>query len=43
VAAFYDRSDLIERAIATLKDALTEEVILVTLMHVLSSSTSAAS
>jgi len=35
VAAFYDRSDLIERAIATLKDALTEEVILVTLMHVL--------
>ena len=32
---FYDRSDLIERAIATLKDALTEEVILVTLMHVL--------
>jgi Cu(I)/Ag(I) efflux system membrane protein CusA/SilA len=35
VAAFYDRSDLIERAIATLKDALTEEVVLVTLMHVL--------
>ena len=35
VVAFYDRSDLIERAIATLKDALTEEVILVTLMHVL--------
>lgn len=35
VVAFYDRSDLIERAIATLKDALTEEVILVTLMHIL--------
>ena len=35
VVSFYDRSDLIERAIATLKDALTEEVILVTLMHVL--------
>jgi Cu(I)/Ag(I) efflux system membrane protein CusA/SilA len=35
VVPFYDRSDLIERAIATLKDALTEEVILVTLMHVL--------
>lgn len=32
---FYDRSDLIERAIGTLKDALTEEIILVTLMHVL--------
>ncbi len=35
VVPFYDRSDLIERAIATLKDALTEEVILVTLMHIL--------
>ena len=35
VVAFYDRSDLIERAIGTLKDALTEEVILVTLMHIL--------
>jgi Cu(I)/Ag(I) efflux system membrane protein CusA/SilA len=35
VVPFYDRSDLIERAIATLKDALTEEIILVTLMHVL--------
>lgn len=35
VVPFYDRSDLIERAIGTLKDALTEEVILVTLMHIL--------
>jgi copper/silver efflux system protein len=35
VVPFYDRSDLIERAIGTLKDALTEEIILVTLMHVL--------
>ena len=35
VVAFYDRSDLIGRAIGTLKDALTEEVILVTLMHIL--------
>ncbi len=35
LAAFYDRSELIERAIATLKEALTEEVILVTLMHIL--------
>jgi len=34
VVPFYDRSDLIERAIATLKDALTEEILLVTLMHV---------
>lgn len=35
VAPFYDRSDLIERAIDTLKHALTEEVILVTLAHIL--------
>lgn len=35
VASFYDRSELIERAIDTLKHALTEEVILVTLMHIL--------
>lgn len=34
VEPFYDRSDLIGRAIATLKDALIEEVVLVTLMHV---------
>lgn len=34
VAPFYDRSDLIARAIATLKDALLEEIVLVTLMHV---------
>ncbi|MFT3868688.1 MAG: CusA/CzcA family heavy metal efflux RND transporter [Nibricoccus sp.] len=35
VESFYDRSDLIERAIDTLKHALTEEVILVTLAHIL--------
>jgi len=35
VEASYDRSDLIDRAIATLKHALTEEIILVTLAHVL--------
>ncbi len=35
VATAYDRSDLIDRAIDTLKDALIEEVILVTLAHVL--------
>jgi copper/silver efflux system protein len=34
VESFYDRSELISRAIATLKDALVEEIILVTLMHV---------
>lgn len=34
IASFYDRSDLIGRAIATLKDALMEEIVLVTLMHV---------
>ena len=35
VVSFYDRSDLIGRAIDTLKHALTEEVILVTLAHIL--------
>lgn len=35
VASFYDRSDLIERAIDTLKHALTEEIILVTFAHIL--------
>ncbi|MDB6094751.1 MAG: cusA 1 [Verrucomicrobia bacterium] len=35
VEAFYDRSDLIGRAIDTLKGALTEEIILVVLAHVL--------
>ena len=32
---FYDRSDLIGRALSTLKSALTEEIILVTLAHIL--------
>ncbi len=35
VKSFYDRSSLIERAINTLKHALTEEIILVTLAHIL--------
>lgn len=35
VEPFYDRSDLIERAINTLKHALTEEILLVTLAHIL--------
>ncbi len=35
IASFYDRSELIDRAIKTLKHALTEEIILVTLMHIL--------
>jgi Cu(I)/Ag(I) efflux system membrane protein CusA/SilA len=35
VVSFYDRSDLIGRAIGTLKHALTEEIILVTLAHIL--------
>ncbi|MDR1280654.1 MAG: CusA/CzcA family heavy metal efflux RND transporter [Opitutaceae bacterium] len=35
VEPFYDRSDLIRRAIDTLKDALVEEIILVTLAHIL--------
>jgi Cu(I)/Ag(I) efflux system membrane protein CusA/SilA len=32
---FYDRSELIDRTIGTLKHALTEEIILVTLAHIL--------
>ncbi len=35
VKSFYDRSDLIDRAIKTLQHALTEEIILVTLAHIL--------
>ncbi len=35
IRPFYDRSDLIERAIDTLRGALVEEIILVTLAHVL--------
>jgi len=35
IEASYDRSDLIDRAINTLKHALTEEILLVTLAHVL--------
>lgn len=35
IESFYDRSDLIDRAIATLKHTLWEAVILVTLMHVI--------
>jgi Cu(I)/Ag(I) efflux system membrane protein CusA/SilA len=35
ITPFYDRSDLIDRAIATLKFTLWESVLLVTLMHVL--------
>ncbi|MDR3229426.1 MAG: efflux RND transporter permease subunit [Puniceicoccales bacterium] len=35
IEPFYDRSDLISRAIATLKRALTEEIILVVLAHIL--------
>jgi len=35
VQSFYDRSDLIGRAIGTLKHALSEEIILVTLAHIL--------
>ncbi len=35
IASFYDRSDLIGRAITTLKHTLVEEVILVTLAHIL--------
>lgn len=35
VEPFYDRSDLIGRAIDTLKHALAEEIILVTLAHIL--------
>ena len=35
IASFYDRSDLIARALDTLKHALVEEIILVTLAHIL--------
>jgi len=35
IEASYDRSDLIDRAINTLKHALSEEILLVTLAHVL--------
>jgi Cu(I)/Ag(I) efflux system membrane protein CusA/SilA len=35
IAPFYDRSDLIDRALNTLKHALWEEIILVTLAHIL--------
>jgi Cu(I)/Ag(I) efflux system membrane protein CusA/SilA len=35
IVPFYDRSDLIERAIGTLKSALLEEIALVTLAHVI--------
>lgn len=35
VRPFYDRSDLIERTIGTLKHALWEEIILVTLAHII--------
>src|SRR4029450_2683247 len=34
IVPFYDRSDLIERAVGTLKSALLEEIALVTLAHV---------
>ena len=35
IAPFYDRSDLIGRALATLRHALTEEILLVMLAHIL--------
>jgi len=35
IRAFYDRSELIDRTIETLKHALTEEIILVTLAHII--------
>jgi copper/silver efflux system protein len=35
IRSFYDRSELIDRTIDTLKHALTEEIILVTLAHIL--------
>ncbi|MBI3871159.1 MAG: efflux RND transporter permease subunit [Verrucomicrobia bacterium] len=35
IRSFYDRSELIDRTIATLKRALTEEILLVTLAHIL--------
>ncbi len=35
IVTAYDRSDLIDRAVATLKTALLEEILLVTLVHIL--------
>ncbi|MBA4148199.1 MAG: efflux RND transporter permease subunit [Verrucomicrobia bacterium] len=35
IKSFYDRSELIESTIATLKHALTEEILLVTLAHII--------
>ncbi|MBA3713641.1 MAG: efflux RND transporter permease subunit [Pyrinomonadaceae bacterium] len=35
IVPFYDRTDLIERAVTTLKESLIEEVILVTIAHIL--------
>ena len=35
IKPFYDRSELIDRTIATLKHALTEEIVLVTLAHII--------
>ncbi len=35
IQSFYDRSELIDRTIDTLKHALTEEIILVTLAHII--------
>jgi Cu(I)/Ag(I) efflux system membrane protein CusA/SilA len=35
IVPFYDRTDLIQRAINTLKESLIEEIILVTLAHIL--------
>ncbi len=35
IKSFYDRSDLIERTLATLRHSLWEEIILVTLAHIL--------
>lgn len=35
IRSFYDRSELIDRTIDTLKHALTEEILLVTLAHIL--------
>jgi Cu(I)/Ag(I) efflux system membrane protein CusA/SilA len=34
IVSFYDRSELIDHAVKTLKDALIEEIILVTLAHI---------
>ncbi|MDB6006687.1 MAG: heat-shock protein Hsp70 [Prosthecobacter sp.] len=35
IKSFYDRSELIDRTIATLKTALSEEILLVTLVHII--------